>query len=80
LDGKGTKYFAKEIETRKFIGVLELINLTSPVPDYQQYLLDKTGQRTVPNVFIRKQHIGGSDKLHQLDAQGELDKLLAKVR
>lgn len=52
----------------------------SLVPDYQQYLLEKTGQRTVPNVFIRKQHIGGSDKLHQLDAQGELDKLLAKVR
>ncbi|KAI0059429.1 glutaredoxin [Artomyces pyxidatus] len=31
--------------------------------DIQAYLADLTGQRTVPNVFIKQQHIGGSDDL-----------------
>ncbi|KAF9446503.1 glutaredoxin [Macrolepiota fuliginosa MF-IS2] len=29
--------------------------------DIQAYLLQKTGQRTVPNVFIGQEHIGGCD-------------------
>ena len=44
--------------------------------EIQAYLLEKTGQRTVPNVFIGKQHIGGSDKLAELHEQGELVKLI----
>lgn len=33
----------------------------------QQALLEWTGQRTVPNVFIRGEHVGGCDsKNHQL--------------
>lgn len=42
----------------------------------QAYLLQKTGQRTVPNVFIGKKHIGGSDILSELHEQGELAKLV----
>lgn len=42
----------------------------------QAYLLQKTGQRTVPNVFIGQKHIGGSDTLNELHEQGELVKLL----
>ncbi|MBW4654777.1 MAG: glutaredoxin 3 [Kaiparowitsia implicata GSE-PSE-MK54-09C] len=34
------------------------------------------GQRSVPQIFINGQHIGGSDALAQLDRQGELDALL----
>ena len=45
-------------------------------PQVQAYLQEKTGQRTVPNVFIGKKHIGGSDKLAQLHEQGELVKLI----
>lgn len=34
------------------------------------------GQRTVPQIFINGQHIGGSDDLYALDRFGKLDSLL----
>lgn len=39
-------------------------------------LLQRTGRRTVPQIFIGEKHVGGSDDLYALDAQGELDSLL----
>jgi glutaredoxin 3 len=36
------------------------------------------GRRTVPEVFINGQLVGGYDELHALDRSGELDKLLAQ--
>jgi glutaredoxin 3 len=36
------------------------------------------GRRTVPQIFINGQHVGGSDDLHALDEQGKLDGLLAR--
>lgn len=35
------------------------------------------GRRTVPQIFINGQHIGGSDDLYALDRAGKLDPLLA---
>lgn len=35
------------------------------------------GGRTVPQIFIGEQHVGGSDDLHALDHSGKLDALLA---
>ncbi len=41
-------------------------------------MVDRAGGRTsVPQVFIDDRHIGGSDELHALDAEGGLDPLLA---
>jgi glutaredoxin 3 len=37
------------------------------------------GQRTVPQIFIDDRHVGGSDDLYRLEAQGELERLLNKV-
>jgi glutaredoxin 3 len=37
------------------------------------------GGRTVPQIFIDGEHVGGCDDLHSLDAAGELDAMLAKV-
>lgn len=34
------------------------------------------GRRTLPQIFINDQHIGGCDDIHALDAQGKLDPLL----
>lgn len=42
----------------------------------QNYLASKTGQRTVPNVFIGGKHIGGSDAVFALNEKGELVPLL----
>ncbi len=35
------------------------------------------GRRTVPQIFIGGQHVGGCDDLHELDHQGLLDRMLA---
>jgi glutaredoxin 3 len=35
------------------------------------------GRRTVPQIFINHQHIGGCDDLYTLDTQGNLDPLLS---
>ena len=35
------------------------------------------GKRTIPQIFINGQHIGGCDDLYALDAAGKLDPLLA---
>ncbi|NET06006.1 MAG: glutaredoxin 3 [Merismopedia sp. SIO2A8] len=34
--------------------------------------------RTVPQIFINNQHVGGCDELYRLDAQGKLDPLLVQ--
>ena len=34
------------------------------------------GRRSVPQIFINDQHIGGCDDIHALDSQGKLDPLL----
>lgn len=36
------------------------------------------GRRSVPQIFINQQHVGGCDDLYQLDKQKQLDLLLAK--
>ncbi|MBE9051144.1 glutaredoxin 3 [Nostocales cyanobacterium LEGE 11386] len=35
------------------------------------------GRRSVPQIFINNQHIGGCDDLYQLDTTAQLDPLLA---
>jgi glutaredoxin 3 len=35
------------------------------------------GRRSVPQVFINDQHVGGCDDIHALDRAGELETLLA---
>jgi len=44
--------------------------------DARLRLMETTGRRTVPQIFIGDKHVGGSDDLHALDARGELDGLL----
>jgi glutaredoxin 3 len=43
------------------------------------WLVDTTGRRTVPQIFIGEQSIGGYDELAQLDRDGELQALLQGV-
>ena len=35
------------------------------------------GRRSLPQIFINDDHIGGCDDIHALDSQGKLDQLLA---
>lgn len=34
------------------------------------------GRRSLPQIFIDDQHVGGCDDIHELDARGKLDPLL----
>ena len=47
-------------------------------PAIQAKLLELTGQRTVPNIFVRGQHVGGNDDAHAKAASGELQRLLGR--
>ncbi|PQA51814.1 glutaredoxin 3 [Amnimonas aquatica] len=40
-------------------------------------LVERTGRRTVPQIFINDEPVGGSDELHALERAGRLDGLLA---
>mmetsp|Transcript_11617 Transcript_11617/g.17057 ORF Transcript_11617/g.17057 Transcript_11617/m.17057 type:complete len:114 (-) Transcript_11617:111-452(-) len=42
----------------------------------QQELAKMTNQRTVPNVFVKGQHIGGNDNTQRAFSTGEIEKLL----
>jgi len=37
----------------------------------------RSGRRTVPQIWIGDRHVGGFDDLQELDLAGELDELLA---
>ncbi|NEN91661.1 MAG: glutaredoxin 3 [Okeania sp. SIO3H1] len=55
---------------------------------YQEYAIDgddverenmaarANGRRSLPQIFINDQHIGGCDDLYELETEGKLDKLL----
>lgn len=41
------------------------------------WLVEQSGQRTVPQIFIKGRSIGGFDELSAMDRAGELDQALA---
>ncbi len=46
-------------------------------PDLMMEMIDKAnGRRSVPQIFIKNNHVGGFDDLYAIDKSGELDKLL----
>lgn len=46
-------------------------------PEKRAWLVAKTGRRTVPQIFIGEDPIGGFHELRELDQNGELAKKLA---
>jgi glutaredoxin 3 len=62
LRGKGVVYTEVDVEA---------------VPERRDEMIAASGRRTVPQIFIGARHIGGCDDLHELDAAGGLDPLLA---
>ena len=41
-------------------------------------MMERSGRRTVPQIFINGRAIGGCDDLHALHSSGELDKILSE--
>jgi glutaredoxin 3 len=46
-------------------------------PARRDEMIERTGRRTVPQIFIGDRHIGGCDDLYAVDRAGELAPLLA---
>ena len=55
---------------------VEQIDLTGD-PAARMDLMRRTGQHTVPQIYIGDVHVGGYDDLRALDRRGGLDPLLA---
>jgi glutaredoxin 3 len=47
-------------------------------PELKIAMMEKTGRRTVPQIYIGERHIGGFDDLRALDLAGGLDQLLSE--
>lgn len=45
-------------------------------PKQRQIMMERTGRRTVPQIFIGETHVGGYDDLAALDRAGKLDGML----
>jgi glutaredoxin 3 len=45
-------------------------------PELYEPMIQRTGRRTVPQIFIGERHVGGFDDLSALDRSGELKNLL----
>lgn len=45
-------------------------------PEQKVVMMQKTGRRTVPQIYVGATHVGGFDDLYALDQAGKLDPLL----
>ena len=57
---------------------VEYTNINVSQADERAKMVALTGGRTVPQILINDQPIGGCDELLSLDRSGKLDKLLQK--
>ena len=67
---------AEKLLERKSVHDIEKIRVDLQ-PELRAEMMEKTGRRTVPQIYIGYKHVGGYDDLASLDHAGELDKLLA---
>ena len=66
---------AERLLKAKGIEVIEKIRIDLD-PQQRSEMMQKTGRRTVPQIYIGDTHVGGFDDLSALDREGKLDALL----
>jgi glutaredoxin 3 len=67
---------AERLLRSKGVAEIEKI-LIDADPAQREVMMQKTGRRTVPQIYIGDTHVGGYDDLSALDRAGGLDPLLA---
>ena len=67
---------AESLLTSKGVEEIEKIRIDLK-PEQHAEMMEKTGRRTVPQIYIGETHVGGFDDLALLDRKGELVVLLA---
>jgi glutaredoxin 3 len=67
---------AKQILKARGVEAIEEIRVDAN-PQERMKMMEITGRRTVPQIFIGDTHVGGCDELMALDSQGGLVPLLS---
>lgn len=70
--------FADRLLERKGVQDIERVRVDLE-PARRAEMMRRSGQRTVPQIWIGGRHVGGFDDLNALDEAGELDALLASA-
>lgn len=70
---------AKALLARRGVEVIEDVRIDLD-PGQRSRMIELTGRRTVPQIFIGEAHVGGCDDLVALDQRGGLVALLAGMR
>lgn len=71
----GYCYAAKRLLAEKGAEYTEIDIIAEP--ERRAEMMERSGRRTVPQIFIGEFHVGGYDDLKALDDRGELNRLLA---
>ena len=66
---------AKQVLKNRGVAQIEEIRIDERY-DERAKMMEITGRRTVPQIFIGSTHVGGCDDLMALDSKGELMPLL----
>lgn len=66
---------AKHLLDGKHVAYTEI--LVDEDPEKRAEMMQKSGRRTVPQIFVGERYVGGFDDLYILDRTGGLDPLLA---
>ena len=68
-------HMAERLLRAKGVAVIDKIRVDLE-PARRVEMMDKTGRRTVPQIYIGGTHVGGYDDLAALEKAGRLDELL----
>lgn len=66
---------AERLLRHKGVRDLEIVRVDL-APARRQEMMQKSGRRKVPQIWIGSHHVGGCDDLYDLERAGELDALL----
>jgi glutaredoxin 3 len=66
---------AKRLLQARGVAQIEEVRVDA-LPQERMKMMERTGRRTVPQIFIGQTHVGGCDDLMALDASGGLLPLL----
>jgi glutaredoxin 3 len=67
---------AETLLRKKGVSEIEKIRVDLE-PERRAEMMERTGRRTVPQIYIGDTHVGGFDELYALERAGKLDPLLA---
>ena len=68
---------AERLLRAKGVAAIEKVRIDLE-PERRDEMIERTGRRTVPQIYVDDRHIGGYDDLAALDRVGGLDLLLAR--